>query len=134
MAALATCDPRLRLVFNEVIRHFDCRVLEGHRGEAAQHADFVAGRSKLDWPNGKHNSLPSRAVDVAPYPVNWEDTARFHYFAGFVLGIATILGVPLRWGGDWNGDNQVKDNKFDDLVHFELKGEADGRAANALTP
>jgi hypothetical protein len=31
--------------------------------------------------------------------------------------------LKLRWGGDWDMDTEVKDNKFDDLVHFELVGE-----------
>ena len=28
---LATCDERLQKVFNEVIKHVDCSILEGHR-------------------------------------------------------------------------------------------------------
>jgi peptidoglycan L-alanyl-D-glutamate endopeptidase CwlK len=43
------------------------------------------------------------------------------YFAGFVKGVASQMGIPIRWGGDWNSDNNLKDNKFDDLPHFELK-------------
>lgn len=120
LAHLAECDPRLRLVFNEVVKYFDCKVLEGHRGEEAQHKAFLEGNSKLDWPNGKHNKLPSLAVDVAPFPVDWNDAKRFHFFAGFVLGTASVMGISLRWGGDWNSDTQVKDNKFNDLVHFEV--------------
>ena len=42
-------------------------------------------------------------------------------FAGFVMGIATGMGIDIRWGGDWNQNDQVKDNKFDDLPHFEVK-------------
>lgn len=60
------------------------------------------------------------AVDVVPYPVDWQDRDRFHYFAGFVLGMATARGVKLRWGGDWDSDTEVDDNVFDDLPHFEL--------------
>jgi len=39
------------------------------------------------------------------------------------MGTAQSLGYPLRWGGDWDGDTETNDNRFDDLVHFEL---ADG--------
>ena len=67
-----------------------------------------------------HNSDPSRAVDVAPYPIDWNDTERFGRFAGFVLGMAAAMGIPLRWGGDWDRDNDTHDQKFNDLVHFEL--------------
>ena len=123
---LATCDDRLQDLFKEVVKHFDCSVIQGHRGKADQNKAFDEGRSKLRYPDGKHNASPSRAVDVAPYPVDWEDRDRFHYFSGFVMGMATKLErkVPtlkLRWGGDWDQDTEVKDNRFDDLVHFEIK-------------
>lgn len=122
LAKLATCDSRLQTLVAEVAKAIPCTVLEGHRGEAAQNAAYAAGKTKLRWPNGKHNSQPSRAVDLAPTPVDWNDRERFTLFAGFVLGTAAAHGVPLRWGGDWNGNFKVADNGFDDLVHFELAG------------
>ena len=125
---LATCDDRLQDLFKEVVKHFDCSVIQGHRGKADQNKAFDEGRSKLRYPDGNHNASPSKAVDVAPYPIDWSDRDRFHYFSGFVMGMATRLErkVPtlkLRWGGDWDQDTEVKDNRFDDLVHFELVGE-----------
>ncbi len=44
------------------------------------------------------------------------------YFAGLVRGIAVSWGVKIRWGGDWDMDGDLKDNSFDDLVHFEIVG------------
>jgi peptidoglycan L-alanyl-D-glutamate endopeptidase CwlK len=117
---LATCDPRLQLVFNTAIEHFDCSILEGHRSETRQKEMFETGRSQVQFPESKHNSLPSLAVDVMPYPIDFEDRERMHLFAGFVLATARNLGVRLRWGGDWDSDTEVADNRFDDLVHFEL--------------
>lgn len=117
---LGTCDDRLQLIFNEVIKQFDCSILQGHRGEEEQNEKYRNGLSKVQYPNSKHNSLPSLAVDVAPYPIDWNDRERFCYFAGYVKGIASSLGIKLRWGGDWDRDTQVKDNNFDDLPHFEL--------------
>ena len=55
-ARLATCDKRLQEVFNEVIKHVDCSVLEGHRGEERQNALFEEGKTKLKIPKGRHNS------------------------------------------------------------------------------
>ena len=118
---LHTCSGDLVSLFNEVIKHFDCSVIEGHRGEKKQNKAYNKGNSKVKFPNGKHNSSPSMAVDVAPYPIDWNDRDRFHYFAGYVLGTAKQMGLRIRWGGDWDMDTQTKDNKFDDLVHFELK-------------
>ena len=118
---LATCDNRLQDVFNEVIKHVDCSVLEGQRDEERQNKLFDEGKTKVRFPDGRHNDSPSRAVDVTPYPVDWSDRERQTLFAGFVIGIAKSMGINLRWGGDWDQDWQVKDNMFDDFPHFELK-------------
>ena len=118
---LQTCNSDLQKVFNEVIRYVDCSVLEGHRDERTQDRLFEEGKTKVQYPMGRHNSNPSRAVDVVPYPVDWNDRERFHLFAGFVLGIARSMGIKLRWGGDWNMNFEVDDNKFDDFPHFELR-------------
>ncbi len=77
-------------------------------------------RSKIRWPDGKHNTVPSSAVDVTPYPVVWDDRERQTLFAGFVLATAKAMDIDLRWGGDWDRDTEVRDNTFDDLVHFEI--------------
>ena len=120
---LKTCDEKLQKVFNEVIKYVDCSVLEGHRDERRQEKLFEEGKTKVHYPMGRHNSSPSRAVDVTPYPVNWSDRERQTLFAGFVLGVARGMGIKLRWGGDWNMNFDVKDNRFDDFPHFELRKE-----------
>ena len=122
---LAGCHPDLQRLFAVVVEHFDCVVLCGHRSKAEQDAAVAAGNSKTPWPKGKHNATPSLAADVAPFerptqPVDWNDRERLTLFAGFVTGVACIMGISIRWGGDWDRDTQVKDNDFDDLVHFEL--------------
>ena len=117
---LLTCDYRLQEVFKEVIKKVDCSVLEGHRNEERQNKLFKEGKTKVTYPKGRHNAEPSRAVDVVPYPIDWEDRARFHLFGGFVLGVASGMGYTLRWGGDWNQNFEVDDNNFDDFPHFEI--------------
>ena len=118
---LYTCDEDLVFLFEEVIKYFDCTVLEGYRGKRLQNKYFKEGKSKLKFPEGNHNKKPSKAIDVVPYPIDWEDRERMTYFAGFVKGMAAALGIPIRWGGDWNNNTEVKDNNFDDLPHFELR-------------
>ena len=118
---LATCDERLQDVFNEVIKHVDCSILEAHRSKERQNKLYDEGRTKVRYPDGRHNFNPSRAVDVTPYPVDWEDRERQTLFAGFVLGTARSMGINLRWGGDWDQDFQVTDNRFDDFPHFEIR-------------
>ena len=104
---LATCDTRLQEVFNEVIKYVDCSILEGHRDKERQNQLYIEGKTKVKYPNGRHNSSPSNAVDVTPYPVDWADRERQTLFAGFVIGIARSMGITLRWGGDWDMDFQV---------------------------
>ena len=120
---LSTCHEDLQTVFNEVIKHVDCSILEGHRSGERQDKLFGEGKTKVKYPNGRHNANPSNAVDVAPYPIDWDDRERFHLFAGFVIGIAKSMGITLRWGGDWNMNFEVDDNQFDDFPHFELRKE-----------
>ena len=130
-AALATCDPRLQRVFNAVVKSFDCTIVEGHRPVARQQALYAQGRTapgavvtQIDGvrKKGQHNYLPSKAVDAVPYPVNWSDAQRMHYFAGFVIGTAASMGITLRWGGDWDRDTETADERFRDLPHFEVVG------------
>ena len=118
---LKTCDNKLQNIFNEVIRHVDCSILEGHRNKDRQNKLYEEGKTKVKYPDGRHNRQPSSAVDVTPYPVDWEDRERQTLFAGFVIGVASQMNINLRWGGDWDQDFQVVDNRFDDFPHFELK-------------
>tara|TARA_R100000664_G_C2746313_1_gene133997 strand:- start:406 stop:816 length:411 start_codon:yes stop_codon:yes gene_type:complete len=117
---LATCHEDLQKLFNEVIKVVDCTIIEGHRTCSRQNRLYEEGKTKVRYPKGRHNSKPSRAVDVAPYPIDWDDRERFTLFGGFVLGMASRMGINIRWGGDWNKDFQVNDNRFDDFPHFEL--------------
>ena len=123
---LKECDIDLQRLFFEVVKHFDCSVTCGHRGRDIQEKLFLERKTQVRFPKSKHNSVPSRAVDVAPYPIDYDDRERFTLFAGFVLGVASQLGIAIRWGGDWDQDTEVDDNRFDDLPHFELTGGAGG--------
>ena len=117
---LSGCDRRLYDICSDAIKIMDFTIITGHRNQAEQDADFAAGRSKLKWPDGKHNATPSWAVDIAPYPVDWQDLSRFYVLAGIMLACAAARGVKLRWGGNWNGDFDLKNNKFQDIGHFEI--------------
>lgn len=141
---LDTCDPRLRRVAERVAEVWDCTVLAGRRGPEEQDRAHEEGNSGVRWPEGRHNcpdlgdygrwragEIPrkmvredvtrtARAIDIAPYPIDWRDRERFCLFAGLVLATARELGVRLRWGGDWNGNLKTSDENLSDLVHFEL--------------
>jgi len=120
---LDTCDARLQHLFNVVVEKFDCAIICGHRNKEEQNAAFKAGNSKLQWPKGNHNTLPSKAVDAAPFINNdiSYDASQCYYFAGYVMRVAEELGINIRWGGDFNMNGDLNDQSFRDLVHFELR-------------
>jgi hypothetical protein len=117
-----TLHPELQKVLAEAIKHFDFAITCGHRGQAEQDRAFADGKSQVRWPNGKHNTFPSRAVDVAPYVngIMWNDVEGFTLLAGIIKGIAVMMGVNLRVGVDWDGDLIVIEHSFKDRPHIEL--------------
>lgn len=120
LAMLETCHIDLVRLFMKVIETYDCSILCGHRNEALQEYAYNHGNSRVNWPDSKHNSTPSLAVDVAPWPIDWEDELRFGHFAGYVQAVAEKMEIDLRWGGDFDGDGSTTDQSFMDLCHFEL--------------
>lgn len=118
---LATCHSDLQRVLNSAIKDGpDFTVLCGHRTKVDQDKAIASGASKAPWPTSKHNSNPSMAVDIAPYPIDWDDLNRFRFLAGYVMGVAASLDIKIRWGGDWNKNYDEGDEKFRDFPHIEL--------------
>ena len=122
-ARLDQAHPHLRLIMETAIKIVDFSVLETVRDEKTHKRYIARGVTKVPYNKTKHkpnkNGL-SEAIDIAPYPIDWNDTQRFYYLAGIIKGIARMLNIELRWGGDWDNDNDFKDQSFNDLVHFEL--------------
>ena len=117
---LATCDVRLQEILNEAIKIVDFSVICGHRDKEAQNMAYYEGKSKLQYPDSKHNTNPSEAVDVAPYPIDWNDTERFAHLIGILRGIAHTKGYKLRVGIDWDMDGDIRDHSFMDYPHIEI--------------
>lgn len=119
---LNTCHPDLQVLFLEVIKEIDITILCGHRGEAEQNKAFADGASHVKWPNSKHNTYPSVAVDVAPWPINWNDRDSFTRLYETVKKKADELGIKIRWGADWNMNGQYweRANWEVDGPHYEL--------------
>lgn len=127
-----TCHKDLQLILDDSIKVVDFTILEGARSQETQITYFAQGRSKLDGVHKKSKHQVSdeqplsMAVDIAPYPIDWNDRFRFAFLAGVMRGVATGLLEEgkithrLRWGGDWDSDNDFKDQTFFDLPHFEL--------------
>lgn len=119
-ANLSTCHPKLQEILNEAIKHVDFSVICGHRNKEDQQKAYNEGNSKVQWPNSKHNGIPSRAVDIVPYPVDWDNLKRFAHLGGLIRGIAAEKGIKLRFGFDWDVDGDITDHTFMDWPHIEL--------------
>ena len=140
---LSTCNPDQISLFGEVSKHRKCRILCGHRNERDQNTAFMEHRSKVKFPHSKHNKLPSDAVDASPDPIpdNWgrisfeliperhrkqikkeiKELCEFYNFNGYVEGTADQMGIKIRQGHDWDGDDEFNDQTFDDLIHTETR-------------
>jgi peptidoglycan L-alanyl-D-glutamate endopeptidase CwlK len=123
-ASLAKARPELRRLFEAVIFEIDCTVLDSERGKAAQEKAFNAGNSKAHFGQSPHNYTPSIAVDVVPYPLDWNDLAAFRKLGKVVKAKAKELGIPINWGGDWRS--------LKDFPHYELSPWRDWAKKSAL--
>jgi peptidoglycan L-alanyl-D-glutamate endopeptidase CwlK len=125
---LAECHSDLQILCDKLIENYDFSVVCGHRGEEAQNKAYKEKKSTKQWPDSKHNTIPSLAVDLAPYESTNIDWGKLQsaYFAGQVIGLANelfkqgIMKHRIRPGIDWNLNNDIDDTKFWDAGHFEI--------------
>jgi len=101
---LDSCHQDIRKILLVAIKIIDFKILQGYRGKEEQNKEFEKGNSKLKYPNSKHNKTPSLAVDIAPYPIDWNDLIRFAVLWGVIKTIAWALNIKLTWGGSWGWD------------------------------
>lgn len=147
LSRLNTCHPLLAELCLRVVEHHDITITCGHRPKAEQDRAYQSGASTKQWPRSRHNTMPSMAVDVAPWPIpenwgsvdgktngardlDWKERVKFYEMvAVFRFTWAQILSDfpelatrhTLRFGADWDGDLDYRDQSFDDLVHIELR-------------
>lgn len=79
----------------------DFSVIEGVRTIARQR-ELLANK-KTQTLNSKHlpqNDGYGHAVDLAPYPINW-NLEKFYPIVDAVRESAKELNVKIRWGGCW---------------------------------
>lgn len=117
---LSQCHPDLQRVMLEVIKVIDFTVIEGYRTKEDQDVRFYQGTSRVKWPNSKHNTFPSQAIDIWPWPVPRDakgeldsNSPKWNQLAAVVLEKAAELGVEIEWGGNWT--------TIVDKPHYSLK-------------
>ena len=134
---LSTCDEKIQRVFKRVIQEFDFTVTCGHRTKGEQLQLFKQGRTLTngEWIKtgktvtnidgykkiGKHNYYPSKAIDICPYPIDWNDLGRFKDLHKVVMRVASEEWVELVWGADWDSDGDIAEHSLQDYPHYELK-------------
>ncbi len=141
LAALESCHPHLQLVLRDAREIVDYQLIQGHRNEADQNRAFREGKTKLMWPHGNHNSMPSLAADVAPRnfdvaalragaSIDWSDLAAFGRLMGIMEACAWRRELQLRFGLDWDQDwrsvGPDPDESFLDAPHMELAKKPEG--------
>ncbi|KQM92241.1 endolysin [Sphingomonas sp. Leaf22] len=150
LARLAGVHPDLVRVVKRAAAMADARddftVLEGVRTKEQCYVNYGKGRTeaeckaakvpvnyaapragKVTWLGNplasKHYPRPdgySHAVDLAPFPIDWNDLKRFDRVAALMLDAAKAEGVAIRWGADWDRDGKPRERGETDSPHFEL--------------
>ena len=110
---LETCDERLITIVRDVCKVMDVTVLCGHRGKEEQEKAFEEGKSRAHFGQSYHNAFPSLAVDIAPYPINWDvQDPRWEIMCNLVLYIANRYGIKVKLGRDFTN--------LKDYPHIEI--------------
>lgn len=115
--------PKLIDVLLEVIQYYDFSILEGVRTSERQKALYANGDSRtLNSKHLKQSDGYSHAVDIAPYPIDWNDKRRFAFLAGLVIATGKTKGIDITWGNDWDSDGDLDEHQLQDGPHFQLRG------------
>ena len=78
--------------------------------------------AKVTWLTNPLSSkhVSGKAVDLVPYPVDWNDVSKFDQIAKAMFAAAKVLGVSIRWGADWDNDGNYREKGEYDSPHFEI--------------
>jgi peptidoglycan L-alanyl-D-glutamate endopeptidase CwlK len=121
---LTKAHPLLQSLIKEVCATYPSgkkfTISDSTRGRAAQEEAFRKGNTRAHFGSSAHNYEPAVALDILPSPLDWNKWADFKQQADFIMSTAKRLSIPLRWGGDWDGDGSSSDEKLLDGPHFEL--------------
>ena len=128
-AVYDTLCTELQTLVMYVLRFYDCSLLCGYRPEVAQNSAYASGHSDKQWPDSRHNTEPSEAVDMAAYlrDVDTYDKRECLSFSAYVLGCADtlyqhgLMSRRVRCGNGLGDDERTDRTPFDwDLCHLEL--------------
>lgn len=94
----------------------------GFRTPEEQNQLFKDGYSQKDGYEKLSRHQFGDAVDLQVYVGGAvvQNEKMQYIVAGVMFACASELDIKIRFGGDWNMNGDVRDNKFNDLYHFEL--------------
>ena len=107
----------------------DFMVLEGVRTPARQKELYAQGRTKpgnkVTWTLNSNHFVNAKtgfghAVDLVPFPVDWNTLSKFDAVSKAMFAAAKELGIAIRWGADWDKDGKPREKGESDSPHFEL--------------
>lgn len=105
------------------ISEVDFTVLEGVRTLERQRELYAQGRTApgkiVTW-TMKSRHIEGKAVDLVPYPLDWNDLEKFNKIKDAMFQAAKELDVNLRWGADWNENWHYREKGEYDSPHFEI--------------
>ena len=105
------------------ISEVDFTVMEGVRTLERQRELYAQGRTApgkiVTW-TMKSKHIEGKAVDLVPYPLDWNDLEKFNKIKDAMFQAARELDVNLRWGADWDGDGNYREKGEYDSPHFEI--------------
>lgn len=105
------------------ISEVDFTVMEGVRTLERQRELYAQGRTApgkiVTW-TMKSRHIEGKAVDLVPYPLDWNDLEKFNKIKDAMFQAAKELDVNLRWGADWDGDGNYREKGEYDSPHFEI--------------
>ncbi len=127
-ANLDTVSPDLIRVAERALSFgvMDFSIIEGIRTADRQQELYHDGKSQLDGVVVLSKHQKGLAIDIMPYPAEcngvnvWNDKQRWYVLNGLMQAAASIEGVKIRSGCDWDGDGNNADSNFNDLPHYEL--------------
>lgn len=113
----------LRLLVDEVIKHYDFSIIETFRDKETQERYYRNGTTKAHFGESAHNYHPSFAVDVYPYPCPKKqvkgviqidsDSMEWERMTNLFKVYAQEMGIEIACGIDFKS--------LRDAPHIEIK-------------
>lgn len=128
---LGTAHHDLQIIAVRLIDFMDITILQSSRTIEEQIINIVNGVSETI--NSRHiprdadghyaPQLPSMALDLAPYPIDWNSDLwmrKAYFMQGMIRVIAEQEGIAIIQGVDWDMDSVFRDQTFHDAPHLQL--------------